>query len=97
MDAQQIEEGTQAGSGAARAPRRPSRHKLALVTWVGAYGVITLILHLLGPLMAPWPLALRTLLLSGLMVSLLSWVVIPVLTWLVGGWLHAPKARWRPQ
>jgi hypothetical protein len=33
---------------------------LALVTWAGAYGVITLIIWLLGPTMAGWPLVLRT-------------------------------------
>ncbi len=43
------------------------RVKLAMISWVGAYTVITLILALLGPVMTSWPLPLRTLLLSGLM------------------------------
>lgn len=54
----------------------PPRYKLALLTWAGAYAVITLILAVLGPAMAPWPLPLRTLLLSGLMVVALTWLVI---------------------
>lgn len=50
---------------------------MALLTWVGAYAMITLILAALGPVMAPWPLPLRTLVLSLLMVAALSWVIVP--------------------
>jgi antibiotic biosynthesis monooxygenase (ABM) superfamily enzyme len=79
-------------------PAAPPRYKLALVTWAGAYGVITLILWLLGPAMAGWPLVLRTLLISVLMVNALTWVVLPALTRLFRAWLLAatparPKRR----
>src|SRR5919108_463732 len=63
--------------GAPMAPASPPRYKLALVTWAGAYGMITLILWLLGPTMAGWPLVLRTLLISALMVNALTWFVLP--------------------
>jgi|SoiMethySBSTD1v2_1073268.scaffolds.fasta_scaffold120890_3 antibiotic biosynthesis monooxygenase (ABM) superfamily enzyme len=66
------------------------RYKLALLTWASAYGVITLMLTLLGPLMASWPLALRTLVLSATMVATLTWVVMPRLTRLFQPWL-APR------
>jgi antibiotic biosynthesis monooxygenase (ABM) superfamily enzyme len=66
----------------------PPRYKLALLTWVAAYAVITLLLSVLGPTMASWPLALRTLLLSMAMVAALTWVVMPRLTRLFGGWLR---------
>jgi len=65
----------------------PPRYKLALVTWAGAYGLITLILDLLGPTMAGWPLVLRTLLISVLMVTMLTWIVLPTLTRLLRAWL----------
>jgi antibiotic biosynthesis monooxygenase (ABM) superfamily enzyme len=82
--------------GQARAPRAdapsrtpgPPRYKLALLTWIGAYAVITSMLALLGPTMATWPLALRTLVLSVAMVVTLTWVVMPRLTRLFGGWLR---------
>lgn len=65
----------------------PPRYKLALVTWVAAYAMITLIFSVLGPRLAAWPLALRTLAVSVLMVTSLTWLVIPLLTRLLRGWL----------
>ncbi|HEX2128518.1 MAG TPA: hypothetical protein VHF58_04825 [Solirubrobacterales bacterium] len=70
------------------APRNtPPRHKVAAVTWLGAYAVITGLLAVLGPVMSTWPLVLRTLLLSVLMVIALTWVIIPVLMRVFRGWL----------
>jgi antibiotic biosynthesis monooxygenase (ABM) superfamily enzyme len=69
----------------------PPRYKLALLTWAGAYGMITLILGLLGPTMAGWPLVLRTLLISVLMVTALTWIVLPTLTRLFRAWLLAAR------
>jgi uncharacterized protein len=74
-----------------RPPAGPPRYKLALLTWAGAYTVITLMLALVGPAMASWPLALRTLVLSVTMVVALTWLVMPRLTRLFRGWL-APSA-----
>jgi antibiotic biosynthesis monooxygenase (ABM) superfamily enzyme len=68
-------------------PAAPPRYKLALMTWVGAYAAITLILGVLGPTIASWPLPLRTLLISALMVSALTWVISPTLARLFRGWL----------
>ena len=47
-------------------------------------------LTLLGPLMASWPLALRTLVLSATLVVTLTWLVMPRLTRLFQPWL-APR------
>src|ERR687898_633635 len=70
-----------------RAPKQtPPRHKMALLTWAGAWGLITLILWLLGPVTAAWPLPLRTLVISVLMVLGLTWVVIPNLTRIFASW-----------
>jgi antibiotic biosynthesis monooxygenase (ABM) superfamily enzyme len=75
-------------------PRRSAghpRHKLALLTWASAYAVITAILAALGPTLASWPLPLRTLVLSVLMVVALTWLIMPVMTRLFRPWL-APSA-----
>jgi uncharacterized protein len=69
------------------APTAPPRYKLALVTWLGAYAVITGLLALLGPVMASWTLPLRTLLLSALMVVALPWAVMPALNKVFRAWL----------
>jgi antibiotic biosynthesis monooxygenase (ABM) superfamily enzyme len=72
-------------------PNQPPRHKLALLTWLGAYPVITIILAVLGPALISWPLALRTLVLSVLMVVTLTWLVMPALTRALRSWL-SPSA-----
>jgi antibiotic biosynthesis monooxygenase (ABM) superfamily enzyme len=71
----------------------PPRHKMALLTWAGAWGLITLILWLLGPVTATWPLPLRTLVISVLMVLGLTWVVIPNLTRIFAAWLAPTPSR----
>lgn len=65
----------------------PPRAKLALLTWAGAYAVILGVLAVGGPALASWPLALRALVLSGLMVAAMTWVIVPVTTRLFRGWL----------
>jgi antibiotic biosynthesis monooxygenase (ABM) superfamily enzyme len=72
----------------AAAPASPPRYKLALLTWVAAYPIITVILGLLGPELASWPLGLRTLVVSVLMVATLTWLVMPGLTRLLRPWLR---------
>ena len=80
-------------------PKPPSRHKMALLSWPGAWAVITLILWVLGPATATWPLPLRTLVVSGLMVVGMTWLVVPYLTRVFARWLvrsrPAPDARGR--
>ena len=73
-----------AGSRAAGAA---PRYKLALLTWIAAYALITAFLALLGSAIADWPLALRTLVLSVTMVAALTWVIMPRLTRLFRPWL----------
>jgi antibiotic biosynthesis monooxygenase (ABM) superfamily enzyme len=63
------------------------RAKLALLTWVGAYAVVLVVLAVGGSALAGWPLALRALVVSGLMVAAMTWVIVPVTTRLFRGWL----------
>jgi antibiotic biosynthesis monooxygenase (ABM) superfamily enzyme len=77
----------------AQTPPSPPRYKIAALTWIGAYGVITLILGVLGDAIASWPLLLRTLLVSVLMVGALTWVVTPTMTRLFRRWLQASPSR----
>jgi antibiotic biosynthesis monooxygenase (ABM) superfamily enzyme len=81
-------QGAAAKPAPAQTPPVPPRYKVATLTWIGAYGVITLILGVLGDAIASWPLLLRTLLVSVLMVGALTWVVIPTMTRLFRRWLQ---------
>ena len=81
------EDGAEREAGVSRSRVGPPRYKLALLTWVGAYSLITAFLALLGPTMASWPLALRTLVLSATMVAVLTWLIMPRLTRLFRPWL----------
>jgi len=67
----------------------PPRYKVALITWAGAYAVITSVLAAFGPTIASWPLPLRTLMLSVVMVTTLTWLVIPSLSRALRRWLFA--------
>jgi antibiotic biosynthesis monooxygenase (ABM) superfamily enzyme len=46
------------------------------------------ILAVLGPEIARWPLALRTFVISVLMVGALTWVIMPALMRVAGRWLR---------
>ena len=74
-------------AASSRAAGAAPRYKLALLTWIAAYALITTFLALFGPTIADWPLALRTLVLSVTMVAALTWVIMPRLTRLFRPWL----------
>jgi len=96
-DAERELQSTRAADRLARPHVGPPRHKLALLTWVGAYPLITLILMVLGPVMATWPLALRTLVLSVTMVAALTGLIMPRLTRLFRPWLLRDTAHPEPK
>ena len=75
-------------AGHSRQRGRWSRAKLALLTWAGAYAVILVVLAIGGRTLAGWPLAVRALVLSGLMVTAMTWVIAPAMTRLFRGWLR---------
>jgi len=68
---------------------QPSRYKQAIITWLGVYPALTLILAALGPAMESWPLPLRTLLVTLLMVPALTWLILPLLRRMFRSWLFS--------
>jgi uncharacterized protein len=66
---------------------RPPRYKQALITWVGVYPTLTLTLAVLGPTIQSWPLPLRALLVSVVMVIALTWLVLPLLMRVFRSWM----------
>jgi hypothetical protein len=66
---------------------QPPRYKQAILTWVGVYPALTVTLALLGPSMEGWPLPLRTLLVTLILVPALTWVIFPLLRSILARWL----------
>jgi antibiotic biosynthesis monooxygenase (ABM) superfamily enzyme len=76
------------GGGSVR-NARPSRYKLAVVTWLAAYPTITAILASFKPLgLITLPLPVRTLLLTLIMVPTVAFFLVPLFSRALGGWLR---------
>ena len=54
-----------------------------LITWAAAWPTITALLLLLDGLLLHWPLAVRTFVLTGLMVPLMTLLIVPGLGWIL--------------
>lgn len=66
----------------------PPRYKMAIVTWLAVFFTISILNRFLVPLLAGIPVLLRTLLVTGLTVVLLTYVIMPRLTQLFRKWLY---------
>ena len=55
------------------------RRRCALVIWLVTYPLITVLLYLLEPTVGGWPLPLRTLLISSIMVPVMVLWLVPAL------------------
>ena len=72
--------------------RQAPRYKMVLVTFLGIYPLVLLVLLVVNPLLASWPFLLRTSVSTGAMVCLMTYVVMPLWTRLFKKWLYAPQA-----
>jgi len=70
-----------------RSPAAPPRIKMALVTLCGVFPASLLLSFTLGPFTKDFPLTVRLLISSALMVILLTWLIMPFLTKLFRKWL----------
>jgi uncharacterized protein len=71
-----------------RGPAIPPRWKTAVLVWLAIYPSITFLLWLAGPRIAGWPLALRTLALTAVLVPLMVFLLLPAIQRLLGPWLR---------
>jgi len=58
-----------------------------LAAWLVAFGVVTALLTLFGNQLASLPLALRALVMSGVLVALMANLVMPVLSRAITRWI----------
>jgi antibiotic biosynthesis monooxygenase (ABM) superfamily enzyme len=66
----------------------PPRYKMALVSWLAVYPLITAIQWALGPALGRLPLPLRTLALTAAMITLMTYVLMPRVTRMFARWLY---------
>lgn len=69
---------------------KPPRYKMFLLTWLAIYPLITTILLVFGSWLNAIPLLPRTLLLTGVLVYLMTYVVMPKMTKIFHQWLSEP-------
>ncbi len=65
----------------------PLRWKMALITWLGIFPTVSLLLAFVAPYLAPLPFLLRTAVITGLVVLIITWGIMPRLGPLFHGWL----------
>jgi antibiotic biosynthesis monooxygenase (ABM) superfamily enzyme len=68
----------------------PPPYKMALLTWITIFPLITAIVAITGPLLGDLPLAVRLGITTALTVPPMTWVVMPRVTRLLHRWLY-PK------
>src|SRR5918995_1492196 len=73
----------------------PPPYKMALLTWVTIFPLITGIVAATGPLLEGLPLVVRLGITTAVAVPLMTWVVMPRVTRLLRGWLY-PDHRASP-
>ena len=66
-----------AAAPASAAPRLPSVHVRALITWLAIFPLVTLAFLALGPLTESWHLVLRILLITLIVVPVAVYLVVP--------------------
>jgi antibiotic biosynthesis monooxygenase (ABM) superfamily enzyme len=66
----------------------PPRYKVALLTWIGIYPVIAVLLAVFGAEIGRYPVAVRALVLTACAIPIMTWLVMPVLTRVAAGWLY---------
>lgn len=64
-----------------------NRHKLAFLTWAVAYPVVSVLLAVLDPLLAEWPILVRTLVLTAIMAPTMVYIAMPSVVGLFRSWL----------
>ncbi|WMW78175.1 hypothetical protein RF683_01670 [Flavobacterium sp. 20NA77.7] len=68
--------------------KQPPKWKFAVMVWLAIYPTITIVSFLIGDYIKNFPLPLKTLLMTGILVPLMVFVLLPFLRNLLGNWLN---------
>jgi antibiotic biosynthesis monooxygenase (ABM) superfamily enzyme len=80
-------------------PDRPSApppppYKMALLTWITIFPLITLVVIALGPLVDDLGLVPRLAVTTAVTVPIMTWLVMPRVTRLLHSWLHPTRTTY---
>jgi hypothetical protein len=64
------------------------RWKMAILIWLGIYPTVTLVFWLLSPFITTFPLPLKTLCVTLVVVPIMVWGILPNLQKLLRSWLQ---------
>ena len=68
--------------------KQPPKWKFAVMVWLAIYPTITIVSFLIGDLIIIFPLPLKTLIMTGILVPTMVFVLLPFLRKLLGNWLN---------
>lgn len=71
----------------------PPRYKMTIVSWLALYPAVTLVFLLFGELLTAIPLLLRTMLVTGVVMLLMTYVLMPRMTRWFSFWLFPERDR----
>ncbi len=69
--------------------KKTPKYKIAVITWLAIYPLITILLVLFGDLLIQIPLLLRTFLLTAVLVPTMVYFAVPTLQRIFKKWLEA--------
>ena len=75
--------------------RPPPPYKMALLTWITIFPLITGVVVVLGPLLEGMALVPRLAVTTAVTVPLMTWVVMPRVTRALRSWLYPTRSRRR--
>ena len=68
--------------------KQPPKWKFAVMVWLAIYPTITFVSYLIGDVIKEWPLPLKTLLMTGILVPTMVFILLPILRKLLTNWLN---------
>ena len=70
----------------------PPRYKMAIITWLAIFPLITLMSYALQPILKDLPIVVRTMAFTLVLVPLMTYLVMPRMTRLFEHWLYPRRA-----
>jgi len=68
--------------------KQPPKWKFAVMVWLAIYPTITLVTFIIGDSIQKFPLPIKTLIMTGILVPLMIFVLLPLLRKLLKNWLN---------